>query len=208
MRENYWLPAAACYLVFLGLSLYGSLTLDHGDFVLWLNARHSTLGDLFFPWITHLGDGIFLALIALLLVFFRSRHGWILALAGVIQAIIALAFKHLIYPDAPRPRRFFKTQEDVMLNFVEGVNVHGSHSFPSGHAMTAFMLAVFLIYFFRQTSVGIIIILLAILAGISRIYILQHFLIDVWVGSLWGVGIGLVMLWWFRHYLSKEPRFR
>jgi undecaprenyl-diphosphatase len=61
-------------------------------------------------------------------------------------------------------------------------------SFPSGHTMTAFAIALVLSYFYRGVELP-----LYFLAGsiaISRVVLGMHFLSDVLAGAILGVGLG------------------
>jgi undecaprenyl-diphosphatase len=76
------------------------------------------------------------------------------------------------------------------------VSVPESHSFPSGHAATAFAAA---------TVVGLLhprlrapLLALALMVAVSRVYLGVHFWSDVLVGSLLGVAIGIAAARLFR----------
>jgi membrane-associated phospholipid phosphatase len=62
-------------------------------------------------------------------------------------------------------------------------------SFPSGHTATAFSMFFLLALIYNKKGVGLVCCLLAIIAGFSRMYLLQHFLLDVLAGSILGVAI-------------------
>jgi membrane-associated phospholipid phosphatase len=142
------------------------------------------------PMITHLGDGIFFALVTLVLLIWRWRVGVLFVLAGIIQAIVSYLLKRKVFSDMSRPKKFFEGVYD--LNFIEGVEVHSRFAFPSGHTMTAFLMATLLaLIFLRRVHWSVLLLMLAILVGFSRIYILQHFYRDVVAGSLVGVLLAL-----------------
>jgi undecaprenyl-diphosphatase len=65
-----------------------------------------------------------------------------------------------------------------------------AHSFPSGHTMTAFAVAVACSIFVPRLRY--VLIPFACLTGISRIYVGAHFPIDVIFGGLVGVFLGLL----------------
>jgi undecaprenyl-diphosphatase len=68
-----------------------------------------------------------------------------------------------------------------------------SASFPSGHAATAFAAAVAAGAFYprlRWPLLG-----LAVLVGLSRIYLAVHYVLDVLVGAALGLALGLLMVW-------------
>ena len=66
-------------------------------------------------------------------------------------------------------------------------------SFPSGHSITAFAVAVPLGHFYPMTAPGLIFVACNI--AISRILLGMHFLSDVVAGALLGAGLGYVAVW-------------
>ncbi len=186
MRHSLWyflIPYAVIFVT----GLMGFILHDHGDFVLFLNDLHIQPLDFFFKYATHLGDGIALAIVALFLLIFKRRYGWVLILIGILQSALSWLMKRVIFGKVPRPKNYF---EDIsQFNLVEGVELHGNYSFPSGHTMTAFSIAAFLSLAYKKPSVSIAALCLAVLAGISRVYLLQHFLIDILAGSLIGTAL-------------------
>ena len=63
-------------------------------------------------------------------------------------------------------------------------------SFPSGHTMTAFAIAVSLSLFYPSIMIGLLFCAFSIAA--SRILLGMHFLSDVMAGALIGTGIGYI----------------
>jgi undecaprenyl-diphosphatase len=61
-------------------------------------------------------------------------------------------------------------------------------SFPSGHAMSAFAIAVPLAIFYPQLQAALL--ALSVSIAISRVILGMHFVSDVVVGSLLGAGLG------------------
>ena len=180
-KTIHWLTAV--YLVLGGLLL---VTTEHGDLVLWLNDHHSPSGDLFFKYWTFVGDGLVLGIVALIFLFVNYHKFFTLLIAIAFQTALVHIFKQWLYAGEPRPKLFFQNS-DVLLNFVEGVNVRSYDAFPSGHTASAFTLAFFLMLVIRKTSARVAIFIGAVLVGISRMYILQHFARDVYFGSLIGI---------------------
>lgn len=180
-KTVHWLTAA--YLVIGGLLL---VTTKHGDLVLWLNDRHSDFGDYFFKYSTYVGDGVVLAAVALIFLFVNYHKFYTFLIAIAFQTVFVHIFKQWLYAGEPRPKLFFQNSE-VLLNFVDGVEVRSYDAFPSGHTASAFTLAFFLILVVRKGWMRILIFSGAVLVGISRMYILQHFARDVYFGSLIGI---------------------
>jgi undecaprenyl-diphosphatase len=61
-------------------------------------------------------------------------------------------------------------------------------SFPSGHAMSAFAIAIPLCIFYPELQAALLI--LAVSIAVSRVVLGMHFVSDVVVGSLLGAGLG------------------
>jgi undecaprenyl-diphosphatase len=70
------------------------------------------------------------------------------------------------------------------------------HSFPSGHAARAFMLAVMALGL-GPAWLGMLLIVWAPLVTLARVAMGVHYLSDVLAGALFGVLMGLVMLRFF-----------
>ncbi len=198
-KELQWLIAV--YLVVLGTI---TVLTNHGDVVLWINARHTVQGDFFFKYWTYLGDGVVLALVALYFLFTHLWRFYFMLLSIALQTVFVHIFKQWLYAGEPRPKTFFADQAD-QLNFVEGVNVRGYDSFPSGHTATAFVLGMVLIWTSKNLYWRFVLFVSAILVGISRIYILQHFARDVFFGSIFGI-LAVLLSWQILRKQAWNPK--
>jgi len=186
----------SAFRIYIGMLIVGGILLlfqDKGDFVLWLNDNHGPVADTFFKYWTYLGDGWIFAIIFIATLFYNYYSSLLLTVAIIIQTIIVQLSKRVLFNGMVRPKMYF--EDNSLLNMVEGVDVHSYHSFPSGHTATAFLAAAFLIVMTKNKTISIIGILVAFLVGISRVFLLQHFLIDIYVGSM--VGFGSVLLFYF-----------
>jgi membrane-associated phospholipid phosphatase len=65
------------------------------------------------------------------------------------------------------------------IHTVKGVEMHLWNSFPSGHTATAFTLFLLTVYLFPKKPILIIGAFYAIACGYSRVYLGQHFPLDV-----------------------------
>ena len=157
-----------------------------------LNSYHSSFGDFLFPVITEIGNGYVMGLICLLLIAiekkdFKQRFSTVF-ISWLIGALIILIAKNLLWPESPRPLAALGREA---LQVVEGVPIYSWQSFPSGHTATAFSL-LFALSIPYAKSWQITAALIAILVGYSRIYLNQHFSIDVAVGATIGLFSGLM----------------
>ena len=203
-QHFFWIAYAVfCIAGYAMLLLHGK----EGSFLM-LNAYHRDWLDRFFISFTHTGNGWTAVLLSLLFYFvFRKRKlALVLFFSYALTGIVAQAIKPLV--EAPRPGSYFSTH---LPFFIDAIQHHGNNSFPSGHTVTAFATAAVLALYTRSRWLHLLLILLAVGAGYSRIYLSQHFLEDVLAGSLIGVtGAGLCE-YWFRKVQEEQllwPRRR
>jgi membrane-associated phospholipid phosphatase len=151
-----------------------------------LNIFHSEWMDRLFVLITFMGDGIFLLLVALVLAIARQYE---LALKSVmvflLSGILVQVLKYSIA--APRPKVLLESLGLPYQYFIDGITRIGNSSFPSGHTTTFFALATLLAMQTSNAWKQLLLLLTALLVGYSRIYLGQHFLQDVLMGSVIGV---------------------
>lgn len=181
--------------------LLAAIIIPKGNDVLWINGNHSEFSDRLFTFITYGGDGkIFIPLIVILL-FVRFSHALVALSAWAGHGLICSFMKRVVFPGMLRPTG---TIDNDLLYFVPGVDVHANYSFPSGHTATAFCFAVLLALLLRRRSVFFIVITFALLVAYSRVYLLQHFLIDVVGGAFIGTLVAMTCWYLFEDYGKAE----
>lgn len=135
-------------------------------------------------------------LLLLILLCYKFRYALLVFALAILVPAISMSLKGIF--SQPRPKRYF-TDAGLFenLNLIDGVVLHGANtSFPSGHTISAFAVMGFAAYVFRRNSwVSLTLIFLAIAVALSRVYMVQHFLLDVCVGSAIGSGIALFVSW-------------
>lgn len=152
----------------------------------WVNSRNSPLADLIFPYITYVGDGaFFIAVCLLLLAFVNWRVGLMAFASFALSSLVSEFLKKVIFNGSPRPLKYFE-HSTFQYHVIEGLDVHSYNSFPSGHTTTAFAMFGLLAFLDQKKSRGWAWLLLGLLAGYSRVYLFQHFVEDVFAGSLVG----------------------
>ncbi|MBI1192862.1 MAG: phosphatase PAP2 family protein [Bacteroidetes bacterium] len=188
-------------------ALFGGILLsliERGDVVLLVNGWHQPTADLFFRYATWLGDGLFWLVAFVLLTLWRWRYGLQAAAAGFFSALLVQGLKNVFRME--RPSRVLAEYD---LAFVQGVDVYGFMSFPSGHTGAAFTGFFLLAVWSGKPWAGFCCFVLAAIAGFSRIYLVQHFFLDVYAGALLGVCMAsaVLLLWRGKHALlaSKGP---
>ena len=170
------------YLLVPGFTL---LATAKGEFEIWLNSFHTTYFDNFFYWATYFGDGFFAAAVLVCMVLFVNiRQGLLITIILLIVSAVTQILKLFVFPRSERPLAFFK--DTIELHFVPGLEIHSSNSFPSGHTTQAFCMLFLFSFFVTNKSYQYLFFVIASLAAISRVYLLQHFLMDIYVGAIIG----------------------
>ena len=193
----------------LGIAL---LLTDKAELHLWLNGCHTQFGDVFLRYYTHIAEyGIYA--IAFIMLFWKAGASIFLLIGELAGAIVVQTVKHILR--APRPKVFFDLENNPdALPIVEGVHLHSSNSFPSGHTCTFFILffvlAIVIAFYnsdIKNSSRKLcqsVCFLLAALGAYSRIYLSQHFALDIFAGGIIGT---LVVTMLYPAFLWLNNRF-
>ena len=201
------LPFLIClgiYFIALGALLR---IFEKGQIEIWINRQHNIVADFFFKYWTFVGDGIFVTIVIVLLLFYRYYYAFFCLFAILIKTAIVQYLKLNLYHYEPRPKMFLK---DIDLYFVEGVEIFGYNSFPSGHTSQAFCMVTVLALiaaregFKNQNLIQIGLFLVALLVGLSRVYLLQHFVKDIFAGA----GIGCAVAYLVYIFFESQMRIR
>ena len=191
-NRHFLLPYVAFITIFTVFAILYSRVEMH----IWANQFNSPFFDNFFKYITHLGDGISIAILALILIFFRYRYAVAFLLASLVTSSIVHLFKRILMEKSLRPNKYFDQFETYKLYLVEGFKLRGEQSFPSGHASTAFNIFLMLAILTKNKYLKITYFILAFAVAYSRVYLSMHFFIDIAVGSFIAIISILVMYNW------------
>jgi len=176
----------------------------NGTFQL-INSNHNEYADQFFKYFTHYGDGLMWAPLGIYCFFYRRKY-FVTVVAGVlISTILAQLLKRVIFPDELRPIKYLA--ENFPVHTIAGVEMRTSHSFPSGHATTSFTMALIMAYIINRKIWSVVLPLLALLAGYSRVYLAQHFPTDIFAGMCIGIFSAIISLLVYKEltrYLNKK----
>lgn len=150
-----------------------------------LNGDLGKPADLFFRFWTNMGDGLWWIVVLILFILFRKKQILLLIGSFIFTELLIQLFKSFLIPYEPRPIRAIK--DNSLIHTVTGVELHTVSSFPSGHTVqifTFFLLASLLINKKWILPVGFV---YALLVAYSRIYLAQHFPIDIAAGMIFAM---------------------
>jgi len=185
--ENNWffVPVA----MFFGFCGVLAMMVPYSHELLFFNdLRHEPFNSIF-RFLTQCGEVWAYLVFGLALLIWRPRYAMIIALVGFLVLTVGYMLKDAIGID--RPITYFEKggiAEQLILVPSLPLN-RGQTSFPSGHTTAAFALYSLLSLMLEKERKhwSLLFALLAILVGISRVFLVQHFLIDVLAGAFLGL---------------------
>lgn len=186
------------YLILLCACLIVKICFTREQIYFSVNGHYSRWADFVFPFVTDVGNGWTIIIASVLLVLINYRYAFLLATTYTITSLLAQIVKFIFV--APRPHLYFKSQISTM-HFVKGVEILNYNSFPSGHTVSAFAGAVLITYLAKRKGWGILLLLVAVSVGFSRMYLSEHFFEDVVAGSSLGV---FITIFWISYIDSKK----
>lgn len=202
MKENKYL------FLYLSVFFAGSLLLlsflETGQMVIFFSNHRSEFFNLFFKASNWLGEEWAYILIGIVLLKFNYRHSVGIGITALVVTIFTQTLKYGFRH--PRPMLVFQREgiaDQIIL--VEGVIPNlGINSFPSGHTAAAFALFVFMALIFSEKRMfPLLMIALAILGGLARVYLVQHFFKDVVFGAFVGT-LAAMLSFYFQKLLWKN----
>jgi len=191
------LLSLAIALVLFGLSFWEG----RNAVFLSLNADLGKIADSFFSFCTDAAEGWIWIPYFILLVTLFKKDGRLILYNFLISTLLTQIPKQFIWPNITRPTA--SGMDPLKIHTVHGIELHILNSFPSGHTATAFTIFLLSVYFFPQPRIIFIGFIYAILCGYSRIYLGQHFPLDIAGGILVAIA-SFHISQWLRHSLRNS----
>ena len=169
------------------------------DITLWLNGFHSPWSDQF--WMFMSDVRIWFPMYGVILGMMVYRLGWkkgsVVILSCILTVVLADQISYHIKESVDRLRPFY-TSDMLERGLHWPLNRTGFFGFFSGHASNAFGFAMCSFLGFRlndrsrkYTIYGWCIFAWAALVALSRVMMAAHFFGDIFVGTLFGMAVGL-----------------
>lgn len=183
------------YLIFLIIGAIILILYPKASLHLFINKYHNSFSDTFFKYATYVSEGLIVSMIILALAYYKIRNGLLLFSSFLFSALLAQFLKRVVFNEYPRPKAYFEGIAN--LRYVDDVVVHTSFSFPSGHATAAFTLFFALSVLARKNWQKTSYFFAALMVAWSRVHLSQHFLVDIYFGSLLGVSCTIAVFLFF-----------
>lgn len=139
---------------------------------------------------TRLGDGWLWYSLGLILVLYGGENRFRAIGAGATAAVAGIFLFRALKRTSRRKRPC-----EVEPHCWAAILPPDKYSFPSGHSITAFAIALSVGLFYPDLQMPLLAV--AVLIASSRIILGMHFLSDVLAGSAIGVGLGVVSFHFF-----------
>jgi undecaprenyl-diphosphatase len=146
--------------------------------------------DKFMLLFTNFGGGIFTTCFTLVLILLGNGKARFIGLQIGITLIISQTITYSLKALLGRERPY-----NILKNLNTFDIILKDHSFPSGHTSASFAIATAIA--FNMPQIAIIVYLIALIIGISRIYLGVHYPTDVAGGIIVGIGSAAIVHWGF-----------
>jgi len=136
-----------------------------------------------------MGDAVVLVVILPILALRKVSFAIFMSLSVIIQILLIMITKHGFFRGMPRPAEYLK---GMSFYQVPSIELHHWNSFPSGHTATGLVIAsCLMIIFSRKRHLQWIFLIAGFLIAISRVYLMQHFFVDIFAGA----ALGMLSAW-------------
>lgn len=147
--------------------------------------------------ITFLGSAAFVITITVLaLLFIKNKK---IGIFMALDLIVITTFQHILKP-------IFGRSRPIGINLIEET----SYSFPSGHSLTAMAFYGFIIYLIYKSNLKykkvymILLVLLILSIGLSRVYLGVHYITDVLGGFTFSLFYLIIFIELSKKYLQNK----
>lgn len=149
---------------------------------LWLNLDLGKVADQIFSFFTLMAEGWMWIPYLLLMFGWFKKDALFILINFLLSTILTQVPKMLIWDNITRP---MASGMDVnKIHHVDGIEMHLWNSFPSGHTATAFTLYFVTVSLFPKKWILAIGFIYALACAYSRVYLGQHFPLDLGGGIL------------------------
>jgi membrane-associated phospholipid phosphatase len=164
------------------------------EIIVWLQSFRSGFFDALFQFFTMFGEElVIIGILGFIYWCYDKKMGEQIGITVFISLVLNSFIKNIV-------QRYRPYVVDTRIANVRP-QTSGGYSFPSGHTQGAASVFGSLAIWMKKRWITIISIIIIILVAISRMYLGVHFLSDVIVGGLLGIGISYLGY----RYFSKDP---
>jgi membrane-associated phospholipid phosphatase len=200
------------YFFWFSLFLFvGGILLDNLEFgheFLYFNDLKRPFFNYFFEGFTLIGEAYTYFLVFLFLWLYKRRYAVLMPITGGLVSLVVWIAKKSFAQF--RPAEYFDEQAWMkQIDLVPGLVLNtGDTTMPSGHTLSAFALLTLLAFIIEKNKAvwNTVLFAVALLVGISRVYLVQHFLKDIYTGAIFGVLLATFVYLAFEYKLNAPQK--
>ncbi len=172
------------------------------DISVWFNNHHTYILDKFLSYVTILCENLVYLSILFALYFIakvkildiKMDLFYTIFVSFCLSSAVVHLIKRVIVSNNFRPIVVLNDlYPGIHLNTVDGVKMLYNYSFPSGHSALGFIVITAILLCYKPNiAMTIFLLIFALSISVSRVYLLQHFYRDVYVGGLIGMFMTIV----------------
>ncbi len=178
-------------LIFVCVGFLLSAYYPRTQILLYVNSHYNLFFDNVFFYLTYLGDGFYFVVLILALFIFIRRQALLALILFLLPAFVAQVLKRFVFANYTRPSTLIPHDA---LHIVKNIELDTLHSFPSGHSVVAFSMALFFAIQTKNALLHILYFFIAFFIAYSRMYLAQHFLIDITAGAFIAIVFGTLAI--------------
>ncbi|MDD3113274.1 MAG: phosphatase PAP2 family protein [Candidatus Izemoplasmatales bacterium] len=168
------------------------------ELIQWLQSFRSDFWDFFFQFWTFFGEElVVIGILGFLYWCYDKKTGETIGLTVFISLVLNSIIKVIFQ----RPRPYVNP-----ANGIDGIRLDtaGGYSFPSGHTQGAAVVFGSLAVWLKKRWLTIVSVVIIVMVAISRMYLGVHYLSDVLVGGLLGVGLAFIFHKLFENDANRQ----
>lgn len=186
------------------LAISASLIHSREAIFLLLNNDFGSSADHIFQVFTLLAEGWMWIPYFLIIYGWFKKDALFILLNFLISTLMTQIPKQLIWSNISRP--IASGIDPNNIHTVAGVEMHSWNSFPSGHTATAFSLYFLTVFFFPKRITVFTGFIYAIACAYSRVYLGQHFPLDIGGGIIVAI-LSILLSLYVRKKISHEKNY-
>ncbi len=186
---------AYLFYAFLFVGLFPLLLLSkyHLNVVINTHVANYTL-DPFFILYSQIFEGWAMIIVIIAFAFISKQKMAYFFVSAVLAGVLIYVLKDFVVGNVPRPTKLLPLE--TFNHILEDKGIYKeNYSFPSGHTTFAFAVMGICALITKKQWCSILFFIIAIGCAFSRLYLLQHYFVDIYCGAIVGFSITLFSYW-------------